>query len=721
MLTFWPQSFSLALWATLVITAVGAVGSLLLARTRWGNAAAWAALALVTQAWSFQLINVGHLIRPQLFIGWAPLLTGYRVLFLGGIGFAVVIVIAGVANRWRLERRSPRRGTFRHVFCVVPVVACLIFLVLQLFAAIDFAPADVRAFFGGAHVRTAALQMLKSVQGLVILLTCGAAMWLAAAEVPEEAWEQLRSHWERRNRRTLPLIAATWVVVISSLLALTVLERLPHVPDEVGYAFQAKYLATGKLYLEAPPEPKAFESEFSMLDGNKWYVATTPGWPAVLGLGYLVGLPWLVNPLLGGIAIVLAHALVKRLYDDDIADGTALLLAASPWLLFLSASLMTHALTLALALAALLGVVCARNEGSVIWGGIAGLAVGGMIHVRPLDAVILAAVCGVWWISVGWRNLRFAPMLTTAVAGVAMTLLFLAYNHAITGDAFYPPITKFTDTRYYPGVNRLGFGKDIGNFGWYELDPLPGHDARDVVVNTNINLYLLNLELFGWPCGSLVFVFLLFGWNRWLTDALMWGYLLAMWIGMSLFWFSGGPDFGARYWYQMILPCTVLTIRGAQVFASRWISCAENKAHNGPAQGDAGTADAAAANTSAASRVWAFILLATVIGTVNLLTWRSLDKYYHYRGMRADIRTLGPQFGHGLVFVRGGVFPDYAAAFVENPPDLSREAKGPIFARDLGPESRARLQAYYARRQVWIVAGPEETGGEYRIIERPLP
>jgi hypothetical protein len=555
----------------------------------------------------------------------------------------------------------------------------------------------------------------------VILLTCGAALWLAAAEIPEQAWERLRSRWERRNRRAVPLAAATWVVVIASLLAWIVFERVPHLHDEVGYAFQAKYLATGRIYLPAAPEPKAFESEFGILDGNKWYVATTAGWPAVLALGYLAGVPWLVNPLLGGIAILLAHALVRRLYDGDVADGTALLMAVSPWLLFLSASLMPHPLTLALALAGMLGVVRARSEGSVIWGSIAGLAIGALLHVRPLDAVILAVVGGVWWLSVrrpasGWEKLRLAPLAAAALAGVAMTLLFLAYNRAMTGDAFYPPINKFTDTHYYPGGNRLGFGRDVGNFGWYELDPLPGHGARDVFVNTNINLYLLNFELFGWPCGSLVFVFLMFAWRRWRDDALMWGYLVALWAGLNLYWFHGGPDFGPRYWYQMMLPCSVLTVRGAQVFAARWISCAKNGGANEAKR----TVEApVTASASAASRVWAFVVLASLLGTVNLLTWRSLDKYYRYRGMRADIREFERQFGRSLVFVRGDLFPDYAAAFVENPPDLDRDAPGPIFARDLGPESRARLQAYYSGRPVWIVAGPSETGAEYRIVERP--
>src|SRR6202035_6137511 len=101
-------------------------------------------------------------IRAQLFIGWSALLTGYRVFFLAGIAISAALVAAGVARRWRSEERPGSQVISKRVFCVIPGVAWLIFLALQFFSAIDFAPADVRAFFGGAHLRTGALQLLKS-------------------------------------------------------------------------------------------------------------------------------------------------------------------------------------------------------------------------------------------------------------------------------------------------------------------------------------------------------------------------------------------------------------------------------------------------------------------------------------------------------------------------------------------------------------------------------
>jgi hypothetical protein len=684
-----PRAFPSSEYWTLAVAAGSLLAAGALSRTRWRATAGWAALALAGQAFSLQLLQVGNHIRPQLFFGWTDLLRSYRILFLAALALQALLVSAGV-----LRRRAEFVKACSRIF---PLPAFLGLLVLQGLAAIGFAPGEVRGLVLGGFARAAAMQTTKTGLGLLILVVGTLNLCLAAASFPDDALENLHARWQRRNSRRLVWAAALWVVLISSLIAWLVLERMPHVPDEVAYVSQAKYLAAGRLYLETPPQARAFECEFDMFDGPKWYAATPAGWPALLALGFLLGVPWLVNPLLGGIAILLAHALVRRIYDHDVADGTVLLLAASPWLLFLSASLMPHPAGLVFSLLGLLGVERARNHGSVLWAAIAGLAIGALLHVRPLEAVIIAGVGGLWWLGAGWKKMRLGALAATVICGAAMTVLFLGYNHALTGQATYVPISKFTDAHYYPGANRLGFGKDIGNFGWTELDPLPGHGPIDVAVNTNINANLLNVELFGWPCGSVLLVSLLLLWRNFRDDALLWGLLLALWAGFSLYWFAGGPDFGPRYWYQMILPCVVLTVRGGMVLAQR---C------------DEGSGSAGRGN-----KVWAFVLLASAIGLVNLAGWRSLDKYRHYRDVRPDVRKLSAGLGRSLVFVRGQAFPDYAAAIPFNPPTLDRNAPGPIFARDLGAESRAELTAYFSGRTVWTLEGPSVTGEGFRLLE----
>ncbi|MGH7555877.1 MAG: hypothetical protein ACREMQ_22980, partial [Longimicrobiales bacterium] len=117
------------------------------------------------------------------------------------------------------------------------------------------------------------------------------------------------------------------------------------------------------------------------------------------------------------------------------------------------------------------------------------------------------------------------------------------------------------------------------------------------------------------------------------------------------------------------------------------------------------------------------VLAALALCFAALLTffpWRATDKYYHYRGMRPDIRRLAAEhaFGESLVLVRGRRFPDYMSAAAYNPIDL--RAPVPVYAWDRDAETRRAVLLAYADRRVWIVAGPTETGGAFRIERGPV-
>jgi hypothetical protein len=666
-----------------------------LARTRWGAAAGWFALALAGHAAALQLISAGRFVALQFFYEWGKLLGTYRVIFLAAVLLQVLIVIWGARKLWPQARPALPR--------LISWPQALLLLVLFAYTASTIPPELAQTLVAGSGFPIWVVRHLAKVA--LALLIYGAAavnLILAVAAVPEEAWHGWKAAWEKFPRSRMAWVAALWVLVVASLLHWFVLDGMPHIPDEVAYIFQAKYISAGNLYLDVPPDVEAFYCRFCMVDDGKWYSAMLGGWPFALALGYLAGAPWLVNPLLGAIGILLSYLLVKRLYDEHVAAATALLLAASPWLLFISASLMPHTLSLVLTLVGLLGVERARAAGHLGWALAAGAGFGALLHVRPLEAVGLAAVAGLWWVSAGWQRLRVAALACTAATGLATTALFLAYNKVLTGNPFLAPVNKFFDQTVYLGANRLGFGADVGNFGWVGLDALPGHGPIDVLMNTNQNLYMVNFELFGWACGSLVFVLLLPVLRGIRRDALLFGLLLGIWAAMSFYWFSGGPDLGARYWYQMILPLAALTVLGARALQESGLP--------------------ALWHHKSAPVVWAFLVLASLSALLNVIPWRSVDKYKNYRRIGGDFRALQRQhdFGRGLVLVRGDKNTDYGAALVFNPPTLRPEVEGTVYALDLGPESRARLLAFFSERPVWVLEGPSVTRDGYRVVAGPL-
>jgi hypothetical protein len=255
------------------------------------------------------------------------------------------------------------------------------------------------------------------------------------------------------------------------------------------------------------------------------------------------------------------------------------------------------------------------------------------------------------------------------------------------------PIMAYTEKHFGKNSNAFGFGADRG-MGW-PLDPYPGHGLRDVIVNSQLNFSALNPELFGWSAGSLLLVALgLFAGRLRGNDLLMLVAIAAVFVAHAFYWFSGGPDFGARYWHLMFAPLLILAARGIEFLEAR-IS-----------PGHAAAVIAALCG----------LTLATY------LPWRAIDKYHRYLRMAPDVRELAEKhrFGRSLVLVRGEEFPDYGSAAVYNPLDWN--GTGPVYAHDKSPEVRAALLKAYAGRPVWILDGPSlSPDGRFRVAAGPTP
>ncbi len=496
--------------------------------------------------------------------------------------------------------------------------------------------------------------------------------------------------------------AAAWVIIVSGLLVVFSYQRHPHLPDEVVYLYHARYLADGMLAMPAPPLQPAFDIDLMFYQEHRWFSPVPPGWPAVLSLGVLVGAPWFVNPLLGGINVLLAYSLLRRFYSRGTTRLAVFLLAVSPWFLFMSMNLMTHTLTLTCALAAAVCVARVRDGGKLWWAWLGGSFLGLAALTRPLEALIAAGLLGLWSLGLRGRRFRFAPTFALALGSMLVAAISLPYNRYLIGEATRSPLMAYADEHFGAGSNALGFGPDRG-ISWPGLDPFPGHGLIDVVVNANLNIFSVNVELFGWSIGGLLILALfLFSKKLGRGDYYMLAAIAAVAGAHSFYWFSGGPDFGARYWYLIIVPCVALTARGLQ-FLSGQIG-------NGrPLDGD-----------DRRPRVLTAALALCLMSLVNFLPWRAIDKYHHYRGMRPDVRQLAKEhdLGRSLVLVRGRRHPDYSSAAIYNPLDLRADA--PVYAWDRSAEIRSRLLELYSDRTVWIFDGPSVTGAGYEVAAGPL-
>jgi hypothetical protein len=493
------------------------------------------------------------------------------------------------------------------------------------------------------------------------------------------------------------VLAAGWAILLTAVLCIVSYQRHPHVPDEVVYLIHAKYFARGWLQMPLPAVREAFDLDLMTYEATRWYSPVPPGWPAVLALGVRLGAPWLVNPLLSGACVLLAYVLLRAVHGIRTARIATVFLCTSPWFLFLGMSFMSHQLTLAAALAGAVAVTRLRSGASALWAMPAGIAIGIVAIIRPLEGFIAAVLLGFWALGSAQRlRFRFATVGFMALMSIATAALTLPYNRHFTGRWTYFPIMAYTDAAYGSGSNALGFGADRGlPFGG--LDPFPGHGIRDVLVNTNLNLFQVNVELLGWGTGSLLLLAVLLA-SRTLRrpDTWMLITIVTVILAHAFYWFSGGPDFGARYWYLILVPCIALSARGLEFVSGRFAS----------------TADAA--------RPYVLALALCAISVLVFTPWRAADKYFHYRTMRPDVRQLARshEFGRSLVLIRGRRMPDYMSAAPYNPVELGGDS--PVYAWDAAADVRRRLLEAYRDRPVWIIDGPSRTGQGFRVVAGPL-
>jgi hypothetical protein len=708
---------SLALWAavtqwrslpsavsydpTILPMAIGGGALLALAvawRSPWRSTMALLGLAAAGQAGALQLIEAPRYAIYQHFVPWNRLFET-PTLILGILIVQTVTCIIVAARAWPSLSTYPRILTRSW-----PKVGLVGFLgILSLATILAFAtivPTESVA-------RAAGELVLAGWVTLIALLN----LILVARAAPSEplgrtvAWLDRRvtldaSREEPRPWDTLfPWLVAVWVVVIAGSVSWFVMEGVPHIDDSISYLFQAKYLSTGQLYLPAPPDSASFHVAETIVDGPKWFGYGFPGWPAVLALGAFVGVPWLVNPLIGGITVLVAHRVVRLLYDRSSANLTICLMGVSPWLIFTSASFMGHAVALAWGLLALLAVELERRRASGGWAVVAGVAIGALFLTRPIEALFVGSVALLWMLGLGGSRMRLRSVLAYAASAAGVAATVFLYNAALTGRALYAPHMMWTDRTWGAGVDRLGFGPSIGIPAWTNIDPLPGHGVVDVVLNANKNVFMANVDLFGWACGSLLLAILAVPlMSRRRADWLMIILVMVVVVGHSAYWFSGGPDLGPRYWYQALIPLIVLTVRGAAAVAHRASTRHPIRLH----------------------RIGVFVAAASLSAVITVLPWRSATKYYRYRDVSGEIRLLAKQHGfeHSLVFVRTQDRAVYQSAFNLNPRTLADSAT--IYAFDAGRAHRQEVVRHFANRPIWVIGPSSYADTRLGILAGPL-
>jgi 4-amino-4-deoxy-L-arabinose transferase-like glycosyltransferase len=651
------------------------------------NFVGWLLLACAGQAASLQMIDAGRLIHFQHYKTLPELLaqnTAALVVFalqIGCVGVGIARYLPAL-NDWRKRNFKARRLIFAAFF-------------LTLAGAAVTPDASIYA----TSLLFAAVAQFINLANLILIVQSfpeAPLNWLKRkVEIVFSA-----KNSEKPSLDRFSLLAAVWVVLLAGFLSYFVYENHPHVPDETQYLFQAHYFAAGKLTTDAPPVPEAFALYMTPTDEARWFSIFPPGWAALLAFGVKFGAVWLINPLLGGLCVLLAYLFFQEIYTRKFARFGVALLCCSPWFVFMAMSFMSHVATLACALGAAVFLLRAFRNQKTRYVFAAGILVGFLSLIRPLDGAMIAFLLGVWTLfKFENRKAKLKNAFVLAVGTLATAALIFPYNKAVTGSATVSPSDFYYTKYFWSGVMAYGFGESRG-FGW-GLDAFPGHSPLEALINAALNTFLLNTELFGWACGSLIFIiYIIFSGNLRRKDFWALAAIGIIIVGYGFFWYHGGPDFGARYWFLAIIPLITLTVRGVETL------------------GEKSNANDSESNVN--TRVCFAVVTLCAMSLLTYFPWRATDKYFRYLEMQPGILRLAREnnFGKSLVLIRGAEHPDYQSAWIYNPLDFAADA--PVYAHDKSPEIRARLLQAFPERPVWIVDGPTRAGGVYKIAQGPV-
>ncbi len=347
---------------------------------------------------------------------------------------------------------------------------------------------------------------------------------------------------------------AAFVFLFSAAYNVLVFDRVPHIHDEIVYLFQAKIFLSGHFSAPLPPLPESFDFPH-LVNVGRWYSIYPPGFPFLLAGGLLLGAPWLINPLLGALAVFLLYFLGLELYGRREGTIAAVLGSLSIWLLLMSATMMSHTASMAANALFLLFLLRSLRAPSVRRGLAAGLCLGLAILIRPYNAawfalpfLLLFAFRTLKQFQARWKNALALGLAAASAAG-----FFLYYNASTTGQALTPGY-----------VARYGKAYSVvfGRAATLDYDFTPFVAA----IQIGENMAAINDTLFGWPITS--FWLLLFvvwtararpGGRR--TDLLLLSGFASLVVGFTFFW-GAFVVLGARMFFDGLPFLVLLSAKG---------------------------------------------------------------------------------------------------------------------------------------------------------------
>ncbi|MBK6518142.1 MAG: hypothetical protein IPM79_30670 [Polyangiaceae bacterium] len=282
---------------------------------------------------------------------------------------------------------------------------------------------------------------------------------------------QLRARLSRGSLTSFVAVAAGLAALLSGAYVALYLRGGPRIIDATTYFLQGRAMSEGLLSWPDQEPSQSFVGRFLVRDtlGGGDHVAGIfpPGYPLLLALGFLLGAPMIVGPLLAIAATYATSFVTDAALPDELPacerDATIRLAVAlsvvCAALRYHTADTMSHGLAACLLATAVGAALRFGRRGALGDAAMLGASLGFLACTRPVSALALVPIAAV----------AAAPRVGAAAAGVSLAsaspfiALFVAHQRAATGalgassQALY-----YAQSDHPAGCFGYGFGPSIG-------------------------------------------------------------------------------------------------------------------------------------------------------------------------------------------------------------------------------------------------------------------
>lgn len=338
-------------------------------------------------------------------------------------------------------------------------------------------------------------------------------------------------------------IFALGMLALCATLSQANFHGLPHLYDSFNHYVQAKIFSEGKLYEKSHALAKFFNTPVIANDG-KVYDMHLPGHSLMLSLGYLLGAPWLVNPIMAALTVIAIYLLGQEIGGRSLGYISAALVLISHFIVFMSSEYMSHPTCLFFLTLFMYAYIRQHKTRDIRFAFIAGLSIGFAFITRAQSTIPIGLPFALHALWVICNNPRQTWKCTAYMAaGFGIFLCWILYYNFVLSDTPW----RFAKTNPADYITHF--------FSAHRMANIYNDLYRVLRLST-----LLHTFLFGWPYKlSLIFVLLFFIFHiRKPYLNLLTASFLSAFIGLFINPFYD-EIFGPRYIYEISTILIVIT------------------------------------------------------------------------------------------------------------------------------------------------------------------